>query len=158
MDFSKFNGVELLAVYSDLLKEMRKQGIIRTNNVVGDIGEFFVVDYYNREETLPNLTMSKTNTSNFDATCPETQNRYTIKCTTNNLTSSFHGVVDLNQAAVFDYLVILQLNKDFKPYRLIELPWVVFKDYAKMHKTKKAYDISVTEKLLKDSRVKSFKL
>ena len=48
MDFKDYKGIELLAVYSDLLKEMRRQGIIRTNNVVGDIGEFFVVDYYNK--------------------------------------------------------------------------------------------------------------
>ena len=98
--------------------------------------------------------MSKTNTSNYDAVCPDTQCRYTIKSTTNNQTSSFHGVEDKNQDPVFDYLVILKLDKDFKPDILLEISWAVFIEYARMHSNKKAYDIHITKALLRDNRIK----
>lgn len=48
MDFSQYKGTELIGLYSDLLCKMKKQGLIRSKNVVGDLGEYIVIDYYTK--------------------------------------------------------------------------------------------------------------
>ena len=46
MDFSKLNNIEIIRLYGDVVKELRDRSIIRTKNVVGDLGERMAVDYY----------------------------------------------------------------------------------------------------------------
>ena len=53
MDFENYSDKELIHLYGDWLKEMKRRQIIRTNNVVGEIGEFIAVNYYNEHAGLP---------------------------------------------------------------------------------------------------------
>jgi hypothetical protein len=55
MDFSELSDNELVQAYSDVLKELKKREIIRTKNIVGDLGEYLAIDYYNRTPGLPKL-------------------------------------------------------------------------------------------------------
>ena len=55
MDFSQYKGVESIKIYGDLLKEMKHKSLIRSKNVVGDIGEYIEIDFYNRTIGLPKL-------------------------------------------------------------------------------------------------------
>jgi len=46
IDLSKLSEFELVAIYSDSIKELRKRGVIRTNNVIGELGEYLAIEYY----------------------------------------------------------------------------------------------------------------
>ena len=43
MDFSKYSGMELIHIYGELLSQMRRDGLIRSKNVTGDLCEYAYV-------------------------------------------------------------------------------------------------------------------
>lgn len=47
MDLSKLEHGELIRLYGDVISELQSREIIRSKNVVGDIGAHLAVDYYN---------------------------------------------------------------------------------------------------------------
>ena len=79
MDFSKYSGVELIRIYGELLSKMREDGLIRSKNVTGDLGEYIVIDYYNKTRGLPKLQFAPPSTKNIDAISINGE-RYSIKC------------------------------------------------------------------------------
>ena len=126
MDFSKYKGTELIGIYSDLLKEMKKQKLIRSKNVVGDLGEFIVIDYYTKTKGLPKLQFAPPSTKNIDAISVNGE-RYSIKCVTTNTTGAFYGIekdISINEVRpLFEYAVIVKLKDDFTPQLIIEIDW-----------------------------------
>lgn len=60
MDFSKYTGIELIHIYGELLSQMRKENLIRSKNVTGDIGEYIVIDHYTKTKGLPKLQICTT--------------------------------------------------------------------------------------------------
>ncbi len=52
MDLSKLTTDELINLYPSLLDELKKIKIIRTNNIVGEIGEYLVEQTYNKDTSL----------------------------------------------------------------------------------------------------------
>ena len=55
MDLTKFNDDEVISLYPKILKELKKRDIIRTNNLVGDLGEYWTRRKYNETQNLPKL-------------------------------------------------------------------------------------------------------
>ena len=47
---------ELINLYSMTIKELKRRNIIRTNNVVGDLGEYLAIETYNNTPGLPKLS------------------------------------------------------------------------------------------------------
>src|SRR5690242_607193 len=80
IDLVQLNDLELVGVYSALLAELKRRGIIRSDNVVGDLGEFLALGIYNTTRGLPKLTKASTGTTNVDA-LGSNGARYTIKAT-----------------------------------------------------------------------------
>ena len=91
MDFSKLSGIELIKVYGELLREMYAKNLIRSKNVTGDVGEYIVVNHYNKTKGLPKLQFAPPSTKNIDAISVNGE-RYSIKCTTTNTTGAFYGI------------------------------------------------------------------
>lgn len=56
-------------------------------------------------------------------------------------------------AAIFNANVILQIFRNYKPKKIIELIWEQFLKYRKWHSTMRAWNLSVTQNLLKDSKI-----
>ncbi len=88
MDFSKYTGIELIHIYGELLSQMRKENLICSKNVTGDIGEYIVVDHYTKTKGLPKLQFAPPSTKNIDAISVNGE-MYLIKCTTTNTTGVF---------------------------------------------------------------------
>lgn len=63
----KLTSSELIDAYSGIIKELKKREIIRTNNVVGDLGEYLAIQFYNQMPTLPKLSPAPVGTENIDA-------------------------------------------------------------------------------------------
>ena len=52
-DLKKFTDEEVISLYPKILKELKNRDIIRTNNLVGDLGEYWCIKKYNENSGLP---------------------------------------------------------------------------------------------------------
>ena len=91
MDLSNLENSALLMLYGEIIEELKRRNVIRSKNVVGDIGEYLAVDYYTKTSGLPKLQFAPPSTENIDAISVKGE-RYSIKCTTNNTTGVFYGL------------------------------------------------------------------
>ena len=46
MDFKKLSDEDVISFYPKILKELKDRDIIRTNNLVGDLGEYWTRKKY----------------------------------------------------------------------------------------------------------------
>lgn len=67
MDIKELNDSEVVRLYSETIKELKRRKIIRTNNVIGDLGEYQAISHYNNTPGLPNLSPAAVGTENIDA-------------------------------------------------------------------------------------------
>jgi len=61
---TKLSDEELISCYSLVTTELRHRKIIRTNNVIGEIGEYLAINYYNKTKGLPKLQAAPPGTQN----------------------------------------------------------------------------------------------
>jgi len=90
-ELEKLSNSELLENYSKILELLKKRGVIRTKNLVGDLGEYYAVEHYNNTPGLPKLQAAPAGTHNIDAISRNGE-RYSIKSTSGNLTGVFYGL------------------------------------------------------------------
>ena len=55
MNLTVLKTSEIVSLYGEVIKELKGRGVIRTNNVIGDLGEYLAVEYYNNTPGLPTL-------------------------------------------------------------------------------------------------------
>ena len=55
IDLKNIKDEDLIQLYPDLISELKQRGIIRTNNIVGELGEYFAVKIFNDNSNLPKL-------------------------------------------------------------------------------------------------------
>lgn len=156
MDFSKYSGVELIRIYGDLLSKMREDGLIRSKNVTGDLGEYIVIDYYTKTKGLPKLQFAPPSTKNIDAISVNGE-RYSIKCATTNTTGVFYGIekdADISSMKpLFEYVVIIKLNELYQPELIVELDWETFFKHKHWHSRVGAYNLLITNLLIEDGKL-----
>ena len=147
---------ELYFAYSCILKELRKRGIIRTRNIIGDLGEYLVIKYYNDTPGLPNLSPAQPGTQNVDALSRK-GDRYSIKTTTGKVTGVFYGLQDkgsdLPEEKKFEYVIIAILDEDLVLKKINELNWADFLKFKRWHKRMRAWNLSITKELLDNTKI-----
>lgn len=155
IDFSKLSGEDLVVAYGSLIKELRDRNIIRSKNVIGDLGEYLVIDYYNKTPGLPNLQAAPQGTQNVDA-LSRTGDRYTIKSTSGNVTGVFYGLPALDSKELpekkFEFVIIVMFNKDYVLKRINQLTWEEFLFYKKWHSRMNAWNIPINNNLLSNTK------
>jgi hypothetical protein len=144
----------LFAYVSLLLKE---RGLVRTGNIVGERGEFLAVETYNETPGLPKLQAAPEGTQNTDALSRQ-GDRYSIKTISEPgvTTGVFYGLGEKDENAPekkFEYVIIVQIGKDYGLKRMLELTWEQFLQHRKWHSRMRAWNLSVTRKLLRDARI-----
>ena len=156
MDLSNYSGMELIRLYGEVQAQMRKDGLIRTKNITGDLGEYIVIDYYTKTKGLPKLQFAPPSTKNIDAISVDGE-RYSIKCVTTNTTGVFH---DIDPAAdskfikpIFEYVVIVKLDEKYEPELILELDWEAFLKHKHWHSRVGAYKLVITKALIDDARI-----
>lgn len=55
IELQKLSSEEIIQLYSSLIKELKSRLIIRTKNIIGDLGEYLAIFYYNNIPKLSNL-------------------------------------------------------------------------------------------------------
>lgn len=153
---SLYSSAELVKLYSLVLSEMKKQQIVRSKNITGDLGEFIAIDYYNKTKGLPRLQFAPPSTKNIDAISIN-GDRYSIKTTTTNTTGAFYGIEkdaaleDIKQG--FEFLIVVKLSEDFTPELIIESNWGTFLKHKHWHSRIRAHNIMLTHDFINDSKI-----
>jgi hypothetical protein len=144
------NNDELIAAYGDLVRLFKIRGIIRTKNVVGDIGETLAITHYGKTPGLPRLVRAPANTTDIDALAGT--DRYSIKCTTGNRTSAFHLdeklSTDYSGRPAFEHAIVVMLADDYRVKRIQQFSWREFLVSKKWSKRQKAWFIPLTREVL----------
>lgn len=156
MNFSGLSDSELIECYGKWLEGLKKRKIIRTNNAIGDIGEFLAVNYYNNHSGLPKMQLVMSSSANIDAVSKAGE-RYSIKTTTTNTTGVFYGFnppgKKENHERPFEYVIIVLLNKDYSLKQILELDYSTFLKFKKWQSRMETWYLTVTKKLINESKI-----
>ena len=133
---------EVILAYGHVLEALRNRGIIRTKNVVGELGERYCEMIFNQSSSLPNLTLVATNEQDIDA-IDEAKTTYSIKTvtfTSAKRTGSFHLAEDhapLDKR--FDMLLVVIMNDTMTPRFIYRLSWNQFWSLKSWSSTQRAW-------------------
>ncbi|MDH5559282.1 MAG: hypothetical protein OEY59_00335 [Deltaproteobacteria bacterium] len=156
MNLKNIKDFDLIKLYGNLIQELKDREIIRSKNVIGDLGEYLAIEYYNKTSGLPNLQFAPTGTQNIDAISRNGE-RYSIKSSTTNLTGVFYGLPnnesDEKPIQKFEYVIIVKFDDNYNLTGIYELNWNQFLDLKKWHSRMKAWNISITKKVIKLSKI-----
>lgn len=156
MDLSNLDKHDLIMLYGQVIDELKRRNVIRSKNVVGDIGEHLAIDYYSKTPGLPKLQFAPPSTENIDAISVKGE-RYSIKATTNTTTGVFYGLnppdSDEPQKQLFEYAVIVVLSDSYQLKKIIELDWNAFLKHKKWHSRMTAWHLVVSRRLLADAKI-----
>ncbi len=156
MNLDQLKTSELIETYSKIIVELKNRKIIRTKNLLGDLGEFLVIDYYTKTPGLPNLQSAPAGTKNVDA-ISRFGDRYSIKATTGNLTGSFWGLNPPGQTnqetQKFEYLVVACFDDNFKLTKILQADWNAFLSNKSWNKTMECWKITITKKFVDSCKI-----
>lgn len=153
-NLANLSDEELAAAYGDLLALLRQRGIIRTKNLVGDLGEYLGIAHYNSRADLPKLQRAPTNTATIDAVSGAT--KYSIKSTTSTRTGAFHFPRNLTSDTFpqppFDVVMVVRLNELYRLAQIVEFTWPVFLEVKRWSEPQKAWFIQLSQENLAKGR------
>lgn len=145
--------LELIDLYPSILQELKVRGIIRTNNLVGELGEYLAASAYQKNPKLPNLQLNLKSTKNIDATSQKGE-RYAIKATSGTATGVFSSLpIDNDGKIYFEYLIVVCFNKDLTLKAIYELSWEQFIAFRKMKPPENKWNLRLT-KLVRQAAIK----
>ncbi|MDR4144905.1 DUF6998 domain-containing protein [Bacillus paranthracis] len=155
VDYDNMTIAEGLEHYSCLMRMFKKKGVIRTNMLVGDIGEYIAIEHYNATPSLPNLRLVEIGAKDIDA-ISDTNERYSIKASNGSATGVFKGLnppnSNLPEEKKFDYVIVVLFN-DMKPRAMYEFDWQSFLEVKLWNNTHKAWYINISEKSKRKSKI-----
>ena len=145
ISLEQFSNSGLIELYPALLKELKSRGIIRTNNLIGELGEYLAASAYQNNPKLPKLQLNIKSTKNIDATSNKGE-RYAIKATSGNGTGVFASLPTENDGKVyFEYLILVVFNKDYSLQAIYELTWDQFVLHRKMKPPENKWNLPITQ-------------
>jgi hypothetical protein len=149
----EMNDYDLIGIYGVWLDELKGRGMIRTNNVIGELGEYIAIKYYKENPKLPKLQAAPTGTQNIDAISIN-GDRYSIKSTTGKITGVFYGLNEPDNESEekqkFEFVIIVVFNKDITLNSIYEITWENFLKHKRWHSRMRAWNLSVSKALLEN--------
>lgn len=156
MDLKKIKDDGLIKLYSEIIKELKKREIIRTKNIIGDLGEYLSIFYYNNTPGLPNLQAAPAGTQNIDAVSRKGQ-RYSIKSTSSKLTGVFYGLNDKDsiesENQKFEFVILVIFGENYELNKIVEINWKQFLKFNRWHSTMRGWNLSITKDLINESKI-----
>ena len=144
ISIANLTDIELIELYPRLLQELKTRGIIRTNNLIGELGEYLAANAYQKNPKLPNLQLNIKSTKNIDATSNKGE-RYAIKATSGNGTGVFASLPTEDDGKVyFEYLILVLFNKDYSLQAIYELTWDQFLEFRRMKPPENKWNLPIT--------------
>ena len=151
---------EVILINALSMRELKKRKIVRTRNIVGDIGEYRVIAHYNSTPNESKLQLAPEGTQNVDALSRKGE-RYSIKAITDpgKTTGVFYGLKtpqELKQgeqdSRLFEYAIIALLTEDYEIKEILELSWDKFLKHKRWHSTMRAWNLSLSKRIKEDCR------
>ena len=156
MELKKLTTTELIKAYSEIISLLKERNVIRTKNLLGDLGEFLAIEHFYKTSNLPNLQAAPAGTQNIDAISRNGE-RYSIKSTTGNLTGVFYGLEPPNSKIKdkqkFEYVLIVSFTGNYELDKIIRLNWEQFLILKRWHKTMRAWNLSLTKALMNEAEI-----
>lgn len=148
---------EIWTLYAYVGLKLKERGLIRTRNVVGERGEFLAIKTYNETPGLAKLQAAPEGTQNVDALSRKGE-RYSVKTISEpgSLTGVFYGLGDKEEAnpdKKFEYVIIVLIDKYFRPKKIVEVTWNQFLKFKRWHKTMRAWNLNITRELLAEAKI-----
>ena len=135
---------------------LKERGVIRSKNIIGDLGEYLAIEHYCNTPNLPKLQQAPPNTQNVDALSTKGE-RYSIKATSSKQTGVFYGLnspdSDETERQKFEYVIIVIFDDDFKLLKILELDWDLFLKFKRWHKTMRAWNLSLTKEVVGSAKI-----
>ncbi len=153
----KLKDNELWSLYAQSIKELKERELIRTRNIVGERGEFLVIETYSKNPSIPNLQAAPQGTQNIDAISRKGA-RYSIKTVTHpgRGTGVFHGITKTKEESPkkqhFEYAIIVIIDKEFELKEMYELSWKQFLYFKRWHSTVRAWMLPINEIIKKEAK------
>ncbi len=130
--------------------ELKKRGVLRTKNIVGELGEYFAIQYYSINSKLTNLSLAPPGVKNIDALSRDGE-IYSIKTISSRTgtTGSFWDPESVkNNIKKFDFLIIVILNDRYSVDVILQMTWNDFFENKRFNSRMNNHNISVTKKLI----------
>lgn len=148
---------ETWTLYAYISLKLKERGLVRTRNIVGERGEFLAIKTYNETPGLAKLQAAPEGTQNVDAISRKGE-RYSIKTISEpgRLTGVFYGIGDqdeTNPEKKFEYVIVIQIDRHFRPKIMLELTWKQFLKYKRWHKTMRAWNLSLTHEVVAAGKI-----
>ena len=146
---------KLISPNSEAHQELKNRKILRTRNVVGELGEYYAIKFYCEHSKLPNLSLAPPTVKNIDALSRNGET-YSIKTVSSKkgTTGSFWDPSSIdNNEKKFDYLLIVVLDDSYTLDMILELTWNDFYKFKKYNKRMNNYNISLTNTLIKNVNI-----
>lgn len=155
MNLEELETSEIIHLYSATIKELKRRKIIRTNNVIGELGEYLAINMYNNTPGLPNLSPAPIGTENIDAISRK-GDRYSIKSTSKNTTGVFYGLEEKGSVKIdeqkFEYVIICKFDDDYQLEKILEMDWKTFLASKRWHSRMRAWNLTLTKNLFKNCK------
>ena len=146
-NFKELSEIELIELYPKILNELKDRGIIRTNNLIGELGEYTAFIAYKENPKLPKLQLNLKSTKNIDATSDKGE-RYAIKTTSGNATGVFASLpLEDDGKVYFEYLILVIFNKDYTLKEILEISWAQFLKLRKMKPPENKWNLPITQEV-----------
>jgi hypothetical protein len=156
IEIEELTDEALIETYGTVINEFKKRKIIRSKNMLGDLGEYYAINYYSKTVGLPKLQFAPVGTQNIDAISINGE-RYSIKSTTGKTTGVFYGLNEPNATnpdyPKFEYVIIVLFNENYLLDKIIEITWDQFLKYRKWHSRVRAWNLTITQRLIVDAKV-----
>lgn len=120
--FTELKEEDLIKLYGDLVQEFKERDIIRTKKITGDLGERYAVNFYNKHKNVK-LKLEDNSNKDFDALANGI--KYQIKTVTQKQTGQISRVTS-RENKLFDFLIIVILDDNYKMLDILELTWDEF--------------------------------
>ena len=147
---------EIIQLYSMAIKELKHRGVIRTNNVVGELGEYLAIELYNNTPGLPNLSPAPVGTENIDAISRK-GDRYSIKSTSSYTTSVFYGLEEpesnIPDNQKFEYVIVCKFDDNYELQTVLEMDWNTFLKNKRWHSRMHAWNLLLTKKVCQQCKI-----
>ncbi len=156
MDINELKTEEIIRLYSEIIKELKYRNIIRTNNVIGDLGEYLAISYYNNTAGLPNLSPAPVGTENIDAISRK-GDRYSIKSTSGHVTGVFYGLEpkgsEKQDQQKFEFVILCKFTENCELEMILEMDWRTFLKNKRWHSRMQAWNLSLTKDLQNQCKI-----
>jgi len=143
---AEISDIEVISAFATLAAALRTRGLIRTRNVVGDLGENYAILAYERNPARMPINLHPINTTDVDAF--DGQNRsYAIKSVSSFLrTSAFHFEPQFDEEnPAFDFLVVVHVGPQLQPLQVLEFTWADFFRIKSWSNRQEAWFLSLTK-------------